>query len=280
MNSGDLVRLQLTLHYDGSGFHGWQVQKVDRTVQGELETALERLTGAHRSVIGSGRTDRGVHATGQVASVDVPARWSASQMERSLNAVLPSGIWVAAVRRVSPVFHARYDAVSRTYTYYLGLSRQARSPFHRATCWALTDEVDRSLLDQAAQALNGEHSFRAFAKAGQEERGDRCTVHTAHWEPWAPLGLMFRISANRYLHHMVRYLVGTMVDVGRGRRPLSDVQALLDQVPGLKTSVPAPPQGLFLTQVEYPDSVLDPDFHPATPHRGSQGATSIHEDLP
>lgn len=279
MNSGDRVRYQLTLHYDGSGFHGWQVQKEGRTVQGELESALERLTGARRAVIGSGRTDRGVHATGQVASVDVPSRWSGTELRRALNAVLPDEIWVAGIARVGGRFHPRYDAVSRTYTYRLGTAPEAESPFHRLTCWPLSDSIDRSALEEAASSLPGNHSFRSFAKAGQEERGDRCTVQAACWEPWR-LGFLFRITADRYLHHMVRYLVGTMVDIARQRRPGGDMVALLEgSAPDLETSPPAPPQGLFLTRVEYPPHVLDPDHVLMPPQGGASGDPIDHADL-
>src|SRR5690606_3890640 len=123
------VRLGLTLHYDGSGFFGWQVQKEERTVQGVLEAAVARLTGRHRTVMGSGRTDRGVHATGQVAAVTVPARWAPGAFRRAANAVLPPDVWVAEARRLRPDFHPRYDAVSRTYIYRIGLAEEAWSPF-------------------------------------------------------------------------------------------------------------------------------------------------------
>lgn len=269
MKSGDRVRLQLTLHYDGSGFHGWQIQKEDRTVQGELESALERLTGARRPVVGAGRTDSGVHATGQVASVDVPDRWSPPELRRALDAVLPGDIWIADVRRVSDRFHPRYDAVSRTYAYRLGTVPEARSPFHRHTCWSLGQPVDVSAMARTATVIPGEHSFHAFAKAGQEHRGYRCTVQRAEWEPWPPLGLVFHITADRYLHRMVRYLVGTMVDVGRGRRPEADMATLLEGGSGgLETSPPAPPEGLFLTRVEYPSHVFDPDCEPPAHRSG------------
>lgn len=254
MNSGDRIRLRLTLQYDGSGFHGWQVQREERTVQGALESALERLTGARRPVLGSGRTDTGVHATGQVASVDVPARWSPRELHRALNAVLPEDIWIADVQHVSGSFHPRYDAVARTYAYRLGTEPESRSPFHRGWCWALCEPVELALLEAAARPLVGAHSFRAFAKAGQPERGHRCGVQAASWAPWAPLGHVFSITADRYLHHMVRYLVGTMVDIARGRRPVADMSALLEGEAGLVTSPPAPPEGLFLERVEYAEA--------------------------
>ncbi len=261
MTTPEVARLKLLLHYDGSRFHGWQMQPDVRTVQGELEAAVARLTGARRPVVGAGRTDAGVHATGQVASVDVPAeRWPPERFERALNAVLDGDVWVREVRRVGPRFHPRYDAVARTYTYRLGLEAEAFSPFHRPWCWALREPVDRSLLERAAALIPGERSFEPFAKAGQPERGTRCHVRRAAWGPWTGPGVAFTITADRYLHHMVRYLVGTMVDVARGRRPLDELAALLEGgAPGLTTSPPAPPEGLFLDRVEYPDEALDPE---------------------
>jgi tRNA pseudouridine38-40 synthase len=112
--------------------------------------------------------------------------------------------------------------------------------------------VDLLAMERATERILGEHSFKAFAKAGQEERGDRCTVTEARWAPWEGIGLEFHISANRFLHHMVRYLTGTLVDIGLGQRPPEEMDALLANEPGLETSSPAPPEGLFLTGVTYP----------------------------
>lgn len=256
MSSGEEIRLGLTLHYDGSRFFGWQLQKEARTVQGEIEAAVARLTGARRAVVGSGRTDRGVHATGQVAAVDVPARWTPAEFRRAANAVLPADVWVEDVRLVPSGFHPRYDAVSRTYIYRIGLAEEAWSPFFKPWCWPLAGAVDRDLLREAALRLPGEGSFQAFAKSGQPERGYGCTVHDARWEPWGETGLAFTVTANRYLHHMVRYLVGTMVEIARGRRPLQDFSLLLSGGgTGLGTSPPAPPRGLFLSRVVYPEAL-------------------------
>jgi len=256
-------RFKIELAYAGSDFFGWQLQKTERTVQGEMEAALERLTGERRPVLGSGRTDRGVHATGQVAAVALPDRWTSDELLRALNAVLPRDIWVREVRRVPEDFHPRADAHRRSYTYYVGQVPESSSPFRRTTCWPLLRALDGGLLADAAALLPGEHSFVAFAKAGQEARGDRCKVYGASWTRWEGLGMLFQITANRYLHHMVRYLVGTMVDIGRGARSLHDMPVLLSGEPGtLETSPPAPPEGLFLTRVEYPaaaDETLDGD---------------------
>jgi tRNA pseudouridine38-40 synthase len=266
VSPGEEIRLGLKLQYDGSGFFGWQAQKQERTVQAELESAVARLTGERRAVVGAGRTDRGVHAVGQVAAVDVPARWTPSEFRRAANAVLPRDVWVEEARRVPPHFHPRYDAISRTYTYRIGLAEEAWSPFHRRWCWPLRGTLDRGLLQDAADQLPGERSFAAFAKSGQPERGDRCHVHAARWTRWENVGLCFTITANRYLHHMVRYLVGTMVDVARARRPLAELLVLLESTgEGLETSPPAPPQGLFLSAVEYPEEVW-PTLRPEPEH--------------
>lgn len=256
----DEHRIRLTLHYDGAAFAGWQVQPGERTVQGELESALERLTTRSARVTAAGRTDAGVHATGQVVGVSVPQKWSAHELRRALNAVLPAEIWVADAAAAEPGFHARFDAIARGYTYRAGTVEISRSPFLRRWCWALAETLDAGALEEAAATLTGTHSFRAFAKAGQEERGDACTVHVAEWRAWytdaGVAGHEFRIVANRFLHHMVRYLVGTMVDAARGRRPVSDMAGLLAGVEGLETSPPAPAQGLFLTDVFYDEREL------------------------
>ena len=260
MTSGEEIRLALTLQYDGGAFFGWQSQREGRTVQGELEAAIERLTGARRTVIGSSRTDRGVHATGQVAAVTVPARWTHAAFRKAMNTVLPDDVWVKEVQGVSAAFHPRYDAVGRTYVYRLGLVEDARSPFLRRWCWCPRQPLDRGLLEEAAVGIVGGHSFAAFAKSGQPERGTHCAVSATRWEPWEGIGLLFTITADRYLHHMVRYLVGTMVEIACGGRPPTDLAELLDRgpVPGLQTSPPAPARGLFLAAAEYPDMYSHP----------------------
>lgn len=250
-------RLKLTLHYDGSGFLGWQVQREGRTVQGEVESVLARIFDAPTRVAAAGRTDRGVHATGQVISFEAPPRWSPERVQKAANALLPPDVWVERAESVSPRFHARFDATSRSYRYRVGLTPAARSPFHARWCWWVRRELDPGLLHGCAALLPGEHSFVAFAKAGQEERGDRCIVYAAEWlEPGA--GWMeFGVTANRFLHHMVRYLVGTMVEIAAGLRGAGDFQRLLTATSALETSPPAPAQGLFLTGVGYPEEPVE-----------------------
>lgn len=253
-------RFKLTLQYDGERFRGWQVQPTDRTVQGVVEEALARLSGAPRSLVGAGRTDTGVHATGQVASTVLPAKWTETSLERALNAVLPSDVWVAAVQEVPIEFHARHDAVARGYLYRVGTHRGARSPFQRRWCWPIEAELDAAALHDGASRLVGTHEFRGFARSGQPERGYRCTVHRAEWAEWGALGYQFRVTANRFLHHMVRYMIGTMIDVARGRRPVEDVAALMRAEPAAQTSPPAPASGLCLVRVYYDEQELRADI--------------------
>jgi tRNA pseudouridine38-40 synthase len=173
-------------------------------------------------------------------------------------------------------FHPRFDAVARSYEYRIGLADEAFSPFNRGWCWALERDVDLDLLQRVAGLLVGSHSFGAFAKSGQEHRGDVCRVSDALWKPWEGLGVMFSISANRFLHHMVRYLVGTMVEIGWGRRPPDDLPGLLGGDDGsLVTSRPAPARGLFLSAVEFPPEKIRP---PTDPEPTEDHSERITED--
>src|SRR6185503_15515262 len=248
--------VQLVLHYDGSGFSGWQRQPEQRTVQGVFEQALERLCGEPTAAVGSGRTDAGVHARGQAVGVRVPSKWTPDALRRALNAVLPEDVWVAAAHEMRPEFHARYSATSRRYSYYVGTDDAAHSPFRRRTELAFEFPLDRAALAAAATPLLGSHSFRAFAVKGTAPDADahHCDVHVARWED-RPGGLVFEIEANRFLHHMVRFLVGTMLDIASGRRSVGDVETLLNASDNQEVSPPAPPNALFLDRVSYPDDL-------------------------
>lgn len=248
--------IQLVLHYDGSGYAGWQRQLDELTVQGTLEDTLAKLTQKRVTVTGAGRTDAGVHARGQAAGVRVPEKWRANELRRALNATLPESIWVAAAHEMADDFHARYSAVARRYSYHIGLDEEARSPFRRRYEWAMEREVDAGILAASAAAIVGGHTFLAFAVKGTAPANDghRCTVHSATWQP-RPGGLAFEIEANRFLHHMVRYLVGTMVEAASGRRAPDSVAQLLSETDNRDVSPPAPAHALFLEQVRYPDEL-------------------------
>jgi tRNA pseudouridine38-40 synthase len=255
--------LQLVLHYDGTGFSGWQRQPDRRTVQGVLESALERLCSGPTAALGSGRTDAGVHARGQAVGVRVPDRWTAASLRRALNAVLPDDVWVASAHAMRDEFHARYSATSRRYSYYVGTDEAAASPFRRRTEWMVARPIDTAALHTAAALIVGEHCFRAFAVRGTAPADDNhsCVIRSAAWRERADTnGLVFEIEANRFLHHMVRFLVGTMMDVATGRRPAGEVSALLTASSNDDVSAPAPAHALFLDRVSYPDALyLSPE---------------------
>ncbi|MDQ6872975.1 MAG: tRNA pseudouridine(38-40) synthase TruA [Gemmatimonadota bacterium] len=245
--------VQLVLHYDGARFSGWQRQPGERTVQGVLEAAVSKLCGEPVTVVGAGRTDAGVHARGQAAGARVPAKWDAPALRRSMNAILPDDVWIAAAFEMRDEFHPRYSAISRSYGYYVGTDDLASSPFRRTheLVWKKSLAFDR--LETAALAVEGDHSFRAFAVKGTApDRDDhRCVVASAGWRR-RDGGLVFDITANRFLHHMVRFLVGTMLDVGEGKREPEVIADLLLQKDNSQVSQPAPSHALFLERVEYP----------------------------
>ena len=251
--------VQLVLHYDGSGFSGWQRQPDQRTVQGVVEAALERLCSTPVGVLGAGRTDAGVHARGQAAGVRVPEKWDPSALRRALNAVLPPDVWVAAAHGMRADFHARYSAVARRYIYYVGTDEEADSPFRRRYELAVRRPLERDALDAVSRRLVGTRCFRAFAVQGTapEEDDHRCDVRLARWRD-RPGGVAFEIEANRFLHHMVRFLVGTMLDIATGRRPVDDLAALFDAADNRDVSPPAPAHALFLDAVTYPSDLYLP----------------------
>lgn len=245
---------QLVIQYDGGAFAGWQRQPAQRTVQGALEEGFVRLMQQQVTVTGAGRTDAGVHALGQVASVQVPEKWDAERLHRALNAVLPRDVRCANVLPMTDAFHARFSATERQYRYLLGTDADAHSPFRYNREWALGHAPDLVTLEAEAGALLGEHSFRAFAVKGTAPADDdhRCAVRVCRWE-LRPGGVALVIAANRFLHHMVRFLVGTMVEVGTGRRAPGAVAALLAAADNRAVSPPAPACGLYLERVSYPE---------------------------
>lgn len=247
-------RLRATVHYDGGGFHGWQLQPDVRTVQGSIEETLAGLLPDAVRIDAAGRTDRGVHATGQEIGFPAPPDWEVDEMRRALNALLPSDVWIETCSEAGREFHPRFDAHARRYLYLVAAGPDAASPLRRGRVWQLGARPDASRLREAAALLPGERSFEAFAKSGQPERGVRCRIEEAGWSR-TPLGdLAFRVIADRFLHHMVRYLVHTMVEIGLDRRAPDAMERLLSGVgegDGPRPPAPAPAEGLYLTGVRY-----------------------------
>ena len=256
--------VQLVLHYDGTAFAGWQLQPGLRTVQGVLEETLGRLHGAPVRVTGAGRTDAGVHARGQAASISVAPHWEPQRLRRVMNQQLPADLWVASAHEMRPDFHARFSATARRYRYRLGTRAEAGSPFRRR--WATPYDgapLDRATLDWCAAQLRGSHVFRGFAVRGTAPADDdhRCTVTLARWvdaAPDEPGDLVFEIQANRFLHHMVRFLVATMLETASGKRTREAFLALLVAETNAEVAPPAAAAGLSLEEVAYPADLYLP----------------------
>lgn len=246
-----------TLHYDGTGFVGWQRQPTGRSVQTEFEDVLERLFEKRTSAHAAGRTDAGVHAVGQGVSFSAPAKWNELALRRALNALLPRECWVQSVHLMQPGFHARKSALSRRYRYDIGVDDGSASPFRRNFEWALGRPLDLESMRISARTILGEHDFRAFA-AKADKPHHRCRLSLAEWEVRSEdRGLSFWVESDRFLHHMVRMLVGTMVDIGLGRRPIEDMKTLLHRTDNADTSPPAPAQGLYFVAAIYPPELFD-----------------------
>lgn len=214
---------------------------------------LERLAGRRVVTHAAGRTDAGVHSLGQVVSFRLVREWEPPQLLRALRALTPNDMWVARIGLAPEGFHARRDAISRRYRYVVGCDPGASSPFRHPFEWALGVPLNHRALDLGAATFVGEHDFRAYSAVGQRKPHYRCKVSVSEWQARPNNeGFIFTIEADRFLHRMVRFVVGTMVDVGRGRRPVEDVARLLRSSSNREASPPAPAHGLCLTGARYP----------------------------
>jgi tRNA pseudouridine38-40 synthase len=241
------MRLRLTLEYDGTGFRGWAAQPGHRTVEGELRRALGELYGSFERLAVAGRTDTGVHALGQVVSVDVEGGAPVARAAEALNAELPDDVSVVRAEEAAPDFHARHSATSRSYRYRI-YRRRAPSPFEARRSWWLPGPLELAALHESAALLVGGHDFRAFTPAATQHEVFRREVLRAGW---VELGdhLEFEIEANSFLRHMVRALVGTMADL-----PPDRLAELLEGAERSEAGRTAPPWGLYLEGVSYPDA--------------------------
>lgn len=239
--------IKLVLEYDGTDFVGWQIQANGRSVQEELEKALKQILQEDIRVIGGGRTDSGVHARGQVVNFFTSKDIEPAALVKGLNGVSPSDIAVLGGEQVPIKFHARYSATGRRYQYFIS---QRPTAIWRRYSWELVYMLDLKLMNQCVDFVLGEHDFASFCKAESEVDHHWCIVKSARWTKSESM-FVFEITANRFLHGMVRALVGTMVDVGRGYRRIDDLQAILDAKDRRQAGMAAPAKGLFLEEILY-----------------------------
>lgn len=246
------MRLALLIEYDGTDFAGWQIQPNARTVQAELETALSSLYHQKINLIGAGRTDSGVHASGMVAHFEVPPERSIRTFNliEALNTTTGYDVVVHDAREVPDDFHARFSATSRAYEYTIAMHRVAID--RRRTWWMHNRSLDFDLLQQCAKKLIGEHDFTSFSKNSPDVGHYRCQISLCEWKTDG-MHFALRIQANRFVRGLVRGLVGAMVEVGRKRLSVDEFTALLEQPQEVdRARFLAPAHGLVLTGVGYP----------------------------
>ncbi len=258
----------MDVEYDGTGFHGWQVQKNARSVAGELTRAIQEAGGELREMGGSGRTDAGVHALGQVAYLRLSTVADPDQLLLGINEVLPNGIHVSSLVRAANSFHARHDAVRRSYLYQI---MRRRTAFSRRFVWCVTEQLDISAMTSAAQCFVGRHDFHKFCERPKAQPSTTVVVDDVQVVEAGEL-LLVRISASHFLWKMVRRLVGSLVQVGAGRLSPQDLAQLVGE-PATTVELPAkstaPSSGLFLERVEYPGEPTPGEVRPAFPRDDS-----------
>jgi len=241
--------LKLTLEYDGSNYSGWQLQPRHDSIQGRIEAALETIFAEPVRVFGAGRTDAGVHARGQVASINIPRPFDTGELQRALNSLLPSDIVIRDLAPAPDNFDPRHDARSRLYE-YRALNRKIASAFEYRYSWLVRDELDLAAMNASAQIFVGEHDFAAFRSLGSSVK---TTVRRVLASEWTRSGdvLVYRIEANSFLRHMVRAMVAAMVEAGRGRLDARKIAVILEGRDRHAAPANAPPGGLYLFEVRY-----------------------------
>ena len=242
------MRYFIELQYEGRTYCGWQRQPDQQTVQGVIEEALTTLLRQPTEVVGAGRTDTGVNASFYVAHFDSVTEIDCAHIAHKLNAILPHDIAIMRIYPVADDLHARFDAIEREYTYFLS---QKKSPFRRHSAWICYFSLDVEKMNEAASYLLEVEDFTTFAKLNSNNKTNICRVSHAKWELEEDGTLRFTIRADRFLRNMVRSIVGTLVDVGRGRYTVAEFREIVDSKDLSRASSGAQPQGLFLSNVKY-----------------------------
>lgn len=242
--------IKMVIAYDGGNYKGWQLQRRGATIQGVIETALGQILNRQTRVIGSGRTDAGVHALNQVAHFSTTSTLDLRSLHRGLNSLLPQDIVVKEMTEAPPDFHARYSARSRVYQYLIWNNRM-RSPFYGRFSWQVHAHLNSDLMRQASGCLVGWHDFASFQGTGSASRSSEREMmkfairgRTRGW-------MVMTVEASAFLRHMVRNIVGTLIEVGKGSMTAEEFRDIFESKDRNRAGITAPPQGLFLSRVKY-----------------------------
>ncbi|KAA3615706.1 MAG: tRNA pseudouridine(38-40) synthase TruA [Calditrichaeota bacterium] len=246
-----MPRIKLTIEYDGSAYCGWQLQKKDKTIQGELERALKIILKKKINILGSGRTDAGVHARNQIAHCDIPEiagnKLELLKIQKSINGILDNDIVVKNIEECSQEFHARFDAKKRLYRYYISKTPTA---INRKLAWYISYPLNFTLMQKAADNLFTLQEFKTFCKTGNDVKTYECKIHRVKW--YLASGFwVFEIQANRFLYGMVRAIVGLLTELGQGKITYKQYLEIINSQDRSKVKFSAPAHGLFLEEITY-----------------------------
>jgi tRNA pseudouridine38-40 synthase len=246
------MRLFFYIAYKGTRYHGWQIQPNALTIQEKIQQALNTLFKGTFEIVGSGRTDTGVHATEQVFQTDIITELSIESISAKLNGILPNDIAVHKIVPVTPEAHAGFDALDRSYIYQI---HWEKSPFHPNESLFVPKKPDFELMNEAAKLLIGQHDFQSFSKVKTEVNNFICTIHRAEWH-FEEHKAVFEITANRFLRGMVRALVGTLLDIGAGKVHFEHINEIIEGKNRSLAGRSVSPDGLYLCKINYPESIF------------------------
>lgn len=246
------MRYLFEIAYNGTNYNGWQSQNNATGVQTVVEEALSKLLRSEVKILGSGRTDTGVHCEQQFFHCDIETEFEPQNLVLRLNALLPKDISIYSFRKVKPKASARYDAYERTYQYRI---TRVKNPFREGLAWHYFKPADIKTMNKAAALLLGDQDFQCFSKVKTEVNHFRCDIKSASWKA-SGYEMEFTITANRFLRGMVRAIVGTLLDVGSGKISVSDFQEIIKSKDRKKAGQNVPPYGLYLTKVKYPNGIF------------------------
>ena len=242
------MNYKLIISYDGSNYSGWQIQPKERTVQGELIIALQNIfPNQNINLIGSGRTDSGVHANNQVANFKVETKISLLQIKRAINSNINKDINIKSCVLVKDDFNSRYSAIKRNYIYNVSTTYNV---FNRNYEWHFKFSIDKKILSKCSDIVLGQDNFKNFCKASSLKESSECKIYYSEWT-YKKNKLTYNVIADRFLHHMVRFLVGTMLEVSKGRFTINQFKSLFNKKKSEISVVKAPAQGLFLNDIEF-----------------------------